>query len=168
VDLLYFNVNSELILLVYVLSRHIFFKDTFWVKSVVCFNEQIFTSYLNRHLSRTNLHKYNFIAFIFQFEEFNIYMLFENWTLEMNIVVWLFKCFSVVDIQEYKSLFLIVWLLVIQESLISTINVNVLVSEVSCSWDGRLFQAVAPKLQKPHSLKLVFTARAMLALQALY
>ena len=48
-------------------SRHIFFKDTFWVKSAVCFNEH------NRHSSKTNPCKHTFVAFIFQFGEFNIY-----------------------------------------------------------------------------------------------
>jgi len=35
VDLLYFDVNAELILLVYVLPSHIFFIDTFWENSAV-------------------------------------------------------------------------------------------------------------------------------------
>ena len=63
---LHFDVNAELILLVYVPPRHIIFKDTFWLKFAVCFNEQIATSYLNRRSSRTNPHKNTFIAFIFE------------------------------------------------------------------------------------------------------
>jgi len=108
VGLLYFHVNAELIILVDILSRNIFFKDAFWLKSAVCFSEQITTSNLYRHSSTTNLCKHTFVAsFIFQFGEFDFF----GWTVTLKLyIIWQINCsdiywyFHNINLDFYKLL----------------------------------------------------------------
>jgi len=75
----------------------------------VCFSEQITTSNLYRHSSRTNLRKHTFVAsFIFQFGEFDFF----GWTLKLKLyIIWQIKCSAIIDILRILiSIFINYWL----------------------------------------------------------
>jgi len=103
-----FYVNAELILLVIILPHHIFFKDTFWVKSAVCFSEQIAISNFYRHVKDKSVQAY-FRCF-FYISVWGIWCFFGR-TLTLKLyIIWQINCcaiywyFKNINLYFYKLL----------------------------------------------------------------